>query len=80
MISSSEARKAPPKGTTTRITPVTRSFFEFARLLGLGGHDEESRLSNGSDTCFLNIVWRDHAQVLAPILGLALSLGRACQM
>ena len=36
---------------------MTRSFFEFARLLGLGGHDEESRLSNGSDTCFLNIAW-----------------------
>jgi hypothetical protein len=27
------------KSSETRIRPVTRSFFEFARLLGLGGHD-----------------------------------------
>jgi hypothetical protein len=39
-----------------RIGPVTRSFFEFTHLLHLGGHDGESALSNGPDTCFVNIV------------------------
>jgi hypothetical protein len=34
---------------------MTRSFFEFAPLLDLGGHDGESRLSTGRDTCFVNI-------------------------
>jgi hypothetical protein len=60
--------------------PVTRSFFELLDLRRLRGHDGDSELSIGRGTCFVNIVRRDHAQVLAPILGLALSLGRACQM
>jgi hypothetical protein len=34
---------------------VTRSFFQFAPLLDLGGHDGESSLSTGRDTCFVNI-------------------------
>jgi hypothetical protein len=45
---------------------VIRSFFEFARLLGLGGHAEESRLSKGPDTCFLNIVWPHRTPWFSP--------------
>jgi hypothetical protein len=43
---------------------VTRSFFEFAPLLDLGGHDGESRLSTGRDTCF-----REHSQMVFLLLG-----------
>jgi hypothetical protein len=49
-----QAGEAEPSGhiitvQKLRIGPVTRSFFEFARLARLSGHDGESRLSNGPD-------------------------------
>jgi hypothetical protein len=44
------------RDTETRIGLVTRSFFEFARLLGLGGHHGGSGLAIERDTCFVNIV------------------------
>jgi hypothetical protein len=36
--------------------PVTRSFFELLDLRRLRGHDGDSELSIGRDTCFVNIV------------------------
>jgi hypothetical protein len=49
-------RLSSVKGTETSDRARDQSFFEFAHLLHLGGDDGESTLSNGPDTCFLNIV------------------------
>ena len=51
------------KGAETRILPVTRSFFEFVRLARPRGYHRESTLSNGRDTCFVNIVRRESLKV-----------------
>jgi hypothetical protein len=57
--SSRKRERTDAKGTETRIRPVSRSFFEFARPAAASAATMgESGLSTERDTCFLNIIWR----------------------
>jgi hypothetical protein len=76
-----QARRAVGlKGTETRILPVTRSFFEFARPARPRGFGPESTLSNGQDTCFVNIVGRCRQGCVLPLKSRTESIGSGSQL